>query len=454
MKSKLHFNTFLILFIILFGMLFSACKKQKTKLATSLEIISGNNQTGSIKSELEKPIEVIVKDQNGDVFKDETVNFAVTEGSVSSETVTTDIEGKANVMWTLGQTVGNQTLTISAFKQDGTTPLTGSPFSVNASANEPSSIELISGNNQTANIVTILTNPITVIVKDQNGDVFKGETVNFAVTEGSVSSETVITDTEGKANVVWTLGQTVGNQTLTISAFRHDGTTPLTGSPFSVNATATLITDYDGNTYNVIIIGNQTWLSENLNTTHYPNGTPIPLVEDGYEWGSLSNNDAAYCYYNNNANGEKEVYGALYTWVAAMGGDTVASYNTITQGVCPDGWHLPSYSEWEDLAEHLGGINIAGGKLKEEGTEHWYSPNVGATNESGFTALPGGRRFDTYDDGPFGWLHEITHFWTASSHGDYNSYLFTIYQNEERIHMPWGSRGYGQSVRCIQDNNN
>jgi uncharacterized protein (TIGR02145 family) len=131
------------------------------------------------------------------------------------------------------------------------------------------------------------------------------------------------------------------------------------------------VTDVDGNIYKTIGIGSQIWMAENLMTTKYRDATPIPNITS-----SLS---GAYCWYNNDSATYKNTYGALYNW-----------YAVNTGNLCPVGWHVPTYSEWNTLISFEGGCAIAGGYLKETGTAHWVSPNTGATNKSQFSALPGG----------------------------------------------------------------
>ena len=119
-------------------------------------------------------------------------------------------------------------------------------------------------------------------------------------------------------------------------------------------------------------------MAENLRTTKYNDGTPIPQVTDAAAWSNLMT--PGYCWYNNDAAKYKETYGALYNW-----------YTVNIGNLCPSGWHVPADTEWMVLTAHLGGEKISGGKLKETGTLHWDKPNLRATNETGFTALPGGR---------------------------------------------------------------
>ena len=208
------------------------------------------------------------------------------------------------------------------------------------------------------------------------------------------------------------------------------------------------ITDRDGNHYNVVKIGNQVWMAENLKTTHYSNGTAIPLVNNNSSWDALTATDKAYCWYNDDI-ANKAIYGALYTWAAAMNGAASTTTNPSgIQGVCPTGWHLPSDAEWTTLTTYLGGESVAGGKLKETGTTHWNSPNTGATNETGFTALPGGYRglggtFDSY--GYYG-------YWWAAAELDatYAWYRNLNYWNSN-LDRDSSYKKDGFSVRCLRD---
>lgn len=147
------------------------------------------------------------------------------------------------------------------------------------------------------------------------------------------------------------------------------------------------IEDIDGNDYKIVKIGYATWMAENLRVTRYSDGTPISYINSCTAW-HVKATDKAFCYYNDDiSNAEK--FGALYTWTAAMNGSGSSnSYPSTIQGVCPAGWHIPSADEWDLLIVHLGGSEIAGGKMKETGTTHWADPNTGGTNESVFTALP------------------------------------------------------------------
>lgn len=219
------------------------------------------------------------------------------------------------------------------------------------------------------------------------------------------------------------------------------------------------ISDYDGNTYGTIQIGDQIWMQENLEVIHYSDGTPIQLVEDNEAWEALGHEEKAYCWYYNNIS-NKDIFGGLYTWAAAMNGaessNTTLSY---IQGVCPDQWHLPSDLEWTQLEIHLGMSQAEadelytrgtdeGGKLKEIGTTLWAAPNVGATNESGFSALPGSGRLP---DGTFGDNKYFGRWWSSSESNIYNAWFRYLSADHAGVYKYDGLKREGFSVRCIKD---
>ena len=200
--------------------------------------------------------------------------------------------------------------------------------------------------------------------------------------------------------------------------------------------TSTMI-DQDGNVYKTVKIGDQWWMAENLKVTHYRNGDAIPNVTDNTEWADLST--GAYCAYDNDEN-NADIYGYLYNWYAV----------DDSRNIAPTGWHVPTDDEWADLVTYLGGNSVAGGKLKEADTAHWNSPNTGATNESGFSALPGGYR--NYFLSRFYGMSSSANFWSTieASH----SYAKTIhlYYDESSVSLTDSCKYHGYSVRLIKDN--
>jgi uncharacterized protein (TIGR02145 family) len=195
------------------------------------------------------------------------------------------------------------------------------------------------------------------------------------------------------------------------------------------------IMDIDGNIYNTVTIGSQVWMAENLEATRYNDGTDIPLVTDNTEWSNLTS--AGYCWYDNDKATYGSTYGALYNW-----------YTLENPDLCPAGWHVPTDQEWMKMTTYLGGEKISGGKLKETGTTHWSSPNTGATNETGFTALPGGNRDNL---GDFSYVGFSGYWWTASQVGGTFAWpRFMNYDNGSVDKFP-NNKKKGFSVRCVKD---
>jgi uncharacterized protein (TIGR02145 family) len=195
------------------------------------------------------------------------------------------------------------------------------------------------------------------------------------------------------------------------------------------------VVDYDGNIYHVVTIFSQDWLVENLKVTHYRNGDPISMVSGNTQWESQTT--GAYCNYDN-SEGNGTTYGRLYNWFAV----------NDSRKIAPTGWHVASDAEWTALTTNLGGADIAGGKLKEKGTTHWKSPNSGATNESGFTALPGGGR--TYD-GTFDYIIWGGQWWTSTSQNVDDAWIRYLDYNTTDVYRWVDGKLYGRSVRCVRD---
>lgn len=218
------------------------------------------------------------------------------------------------------------------------------------------------------------------------------------------------------------------------------------------------VTDIDGNMYATIEIGAQVWMAENLKVTQYSDGTPITEISDEAEWNAMEPEAQAFCWYNNEIE-YRDTTGALYTWAAAMNGGQ--STDTIgPQGVCPDGWHLPSDAEWKELEMFLGMSQAdadnhdwrgtdEGGQLKEVGFANWAIPNEGATNSSGFTAVPGGFRSL---QGGFYDIDTNAAFWTATENtGISKAWYRILNHNAEQVYRQYNNMQLGLSVRCVKD---
>ncbi|MDC0303724.1 fibrobacter succinogenes major paralogous domain-containing protein [Flavobacteriales bacterium] len=196
------------------------------------------------------------------------------------------------------------------------------------------------------------------------------------------------------------------------------------------------VTDDDGNFYPTLQMGNgQEWMAENLRTTVYANGDPIPNIQDATDWGSQLT--GAWCHYNNNVANEIP-FGKLYNWYTV----------TDSRNACPTGWHAPTDAEFTSLTTFLGGLSFSGGKLKGVGTAYWLSPNEGATNISGMTFLPGGTRTGA---GVFQEMFGTGVWWTSTSESSFTGFRRTLYYTSQGVFVGGSSNIEGASVRCVKD---
>ena len=195
------------------------------------------------------------------------------------------------------------------------------------------------------------------------------------------------------------------------------------------------LTDIDGNVYQIVKIGNQWWMAENLKVTHYRNGDAIPNVTANSAWASLS--AGAFCNYNNDVN-QVAIYGRLYNWYTVVDSRKLA----------PDGWHVPDDGDWQTLIDYLGGSSVAGSKMKEAGTAHWNSPNTGATNESGFAALPGGKRTR---EGDYIEKSSYAHFWSATENNSTASIFRYLRYDISGVERGATYKLCGYSIRCVKN---
>ena len=244
-------------------------------------------------------------------------------------------------------------------------------------------------------------------------------------------------DGSGVGSFASTITGLTGKTTYYAAAYATNSVGTGYGSIKSFTTTDSLgtVTDIDGTTYRTVKIGDQWWMAENLNVTHYRNGDLVPNVTDSSLW--TSQTIGAYCNYGNDA-ANAAAYGRLYNWYAA--GDA--------RDIAPAGWHVPSDVEWQTLVNYLGGDAVAGWKMKETGTAHWLPPNTG-TDESGFTALPGGYRGSSY--GVFGDLGNYACFWSSTvSSGTYAWYRSLSYDYSEVSHYD-SKKHYGFSIRCVKN---
>jgi len=199
--------------------------------------------------------------------------------------------------------------------------------------------------------------------------------------------------------------------------------------------------DIDGNVYSTVTIGTQVWTAENLKVTHYRNEDAITNeTTDDAAWKALSTE--AYCAYNNDASNESDTYGYLYNWYAV----------SDVRNIAPVGWHVPTDAEWTILTNYLGGESVAADKMKETGTNRWetsLNPAVIHTNESGFTALPGGDRYD--GTGEFRKLGLGAYFWSSTSSGAINAWFRSLSYTTSSVNRNYRYYFSGFSVRLVKD---
>jgi len=222
--------------------------------------------------------------------------------------------------------------------------------------------------------------------------------------------------------------------------------TDIPSSDKTLNFNFVPCTDIENNNYSVVAIETQIWMGENLKTTKYNDGTDIPNVTDPDIWDSLK--IGAYCDWGNNPS-YSVISGRMYNWYAVDNTEATRVASNGGKNVCPTGWHVPTEADWKILSDYVGGSSVGGGKLKETGFTHWASPNTGATNETGFTAIPSGVRETA---GMFMDITDLIILWSSSEYDPLNGQARRMVSNKPYVSKDFFfSKYYGYSVRCIKD---
>ena len=347
---------------------------------------------------------------------------------IDGQTVATDTEEPWEHLWQVSYYADGETHSILAKATDEAENVGQSDLVyVFVSENAQDAPQLISPDNNEAYPDT---NRVNLIWTSTDGAeeyiVLVSSNNEFSDTEYSIttSDTTVTTDALADGTHYWKVRakNSVGN---------YGGWS----SYFTFSIGVSTITDIDGNVYQTIQIGNQEWMAENLKVSHYRNGDAIPTGHSNSEWENLST--GAYAVYNGNES-NADTYGYLYNWFAV----------DDSRNIAPEGWHVPTDDEWQTLVDYLGGSSVAGGKLKEEGTTHWNSPNTDATNVSGFTALPGGYRSSN------GYYHHMGYygyFWSSTEYSSDYAWDRILHYNGSDVTRYYYGKLDGFSVRCIRD---
>ncbi len=276
-------------------------------------------------------------------------------------------------------------------------------------------------------------------ITDNGGSTVTARGVVWNTTGMPTISDSRTTDGSSIGSYVSNLTALSPNTTYYVRAYATNNTGTAYGNEqtFTTTATSQTVTDIDGNTYNTVQIGTQVWMSENLKTSRYRNGGSIPYVLGNAAWAALTT--GAWSNYDHDAANDP-IYGKLYNW-----------YTTLGDTLCPTGWGVPTDAEWTTLTTYLGGESVAGGKMKSIGTAYWASPNTGATNESGFSVLPGGYRGS---DGSFNFIRNYAFFWSATEFDNFNS-IYAWFRNlnysNGNVRRDIIYKSEGASVRCLRD---
>ncbi|MFN8207029.1 MAG: FISUMP domain-containing protein [Bacteroidales bacterium] len=303
-----------------------------------------------------------------------------------------------------------------------------------------------------------------IIIEPTDSSLFyQGDTVQIIVGPSStdeylrdvrfdIDGRGVYSTEKGPYRYNWiTLGQTPGKHIISASSLFDDGISASSAITIYLSAGGDtgLVSDADGRSYRTVKIGNQWWMAENLNSRVFPDKTEIPLITDPAYADSAQYISLAMCYPEFNADSMGIIYGALYTWEAATNGQ---GKETIVQGVCPTGWHLPSDAEWKILEMNIGmdpyQVNASGfrgtdegAKLREQGSVHWECSNLEATNAYGFNALPA-----SYHS----FLHITAQFWTST--GDPQGvWIRQLVCDRTGIRRVTRDANSFLSVRCVKD---
>jgi uncharacterized protein (TIGR02145 family) len=308
-----------------------------------------------------------------------------------------------------------------------------------------------------SNSVTVATNDTTAptasvtpdnITSSGNAHVQSTETgtaylVNTAVTVSNLGNITGAADNQTNSVIISlantdTMLSATGLLMGTYKVYTEDAAGNLSG-PSSDNVTIAGLVDIDRNAYSTVVIGTQNWMAENLKVTKYRNGDNITNITTNADWNS--NTSGAYGVYDNDETTYLNSYGRLYNWYAV---------DNSTGVLCPEGWHVPTTDEYDDLATYLGGVSVAGGKMKETGDTYWQSESSGTTNSSGFTSRGSGRR--GYSNGNYASIEDYTYYWSSNFTGSTGYYHFLTY-NGATLGGSGSSanKNYGFSVRCLED---
>ncbi len=367
------------------------------------------------------------------------VCYSTSQNPTTSNNKTIIGSGTGTFSTTVSGLKANTTYYVRAYAINSQGTAYGSQVSFTTTLMAPSATTL-AATNPTASTAT-LNGTVNANGASTNVVFEYGETTSYGQTITAMQSPIIGTST---TNVSAEINGLKASTTyhFRVKAVNSGGT--VFGADMSFSTGKLTVTDADGNVYNTVTIGTQVWMAENLKTTKYRNGDDVVNRKTASEWGNT--NEGAYCSYNNDA-GYFTTYGALYNWFAVID----------NRGLCPAGWHVPTSAEWLTLVAYLNSEGLDGGALKESGTSHWYSTNSGVTNSTGFTALPGGRRYNP-ENAAFYQIGLTGYWWTSTPYIDprnpYNdsyAHEWNMFATNNSISQSYFGKRDGFSVRCVRD---
>lgn len=274
-------------------------------------------------------------------------------------------------------------------------------------------------------------------VTNDGGATIIARGVCWSSTQNPTISDSKTTDGTGTGTFTSAITGLTATTAYYIKAYATNSAGTSYGDEFHFKTYTGDVQDPDGNIYNTMTIGSQTWMAENMKTTKYLNGDLIGTTSSpALDITSESTPRYQWIYAGDQTN--LATYGRLYSWYVIMD----------SRKICPTGWHVPSDPEWQALFAFLGGEGSAGDKLKEIGIVHWQSPNTGANNETGFGALPSGYRSI---DGTFGEIHQYSPWWSATEVSLTDAMFWTAGYQDEGVFSGHYSKGYGYTVRCLKN---
>ena len=438
-------NLMRIIFIFVFSafiVLLHSCKKEKepTMPVLTTANVSGINRTSAISGGN-------ITSDGGSEVTVRGVCWATTHNPVTGSNYTTEGTGTGVFTSNITGLTANITYFVRAYATNSIGTAYGNEVTFSTNPVQPASLTT-----STITYFTIVSFQVEGTINDDGGATI----TDMGFCWDTKTNPTIASNHKSKElgnfpSFLTSIGRLMPNTTYYVRAYATNTagtaygnevsftTRSLEGFNFNADLTYGSVSDAEGNDYKTIRIGTQTWMAENLRTTRYDNGdligTTIPDSLNIYQ-----ENEPKYQWAYEGNESLVTVYGRLYTWYAIKD----------SRNVCPAGWHVPTVAEWTTLTDFLGGESIAGGKLKENGFTHWYEwtdPNP-ATNESGFTALPGGYR---YNGGVFYSISYEGFWWSSDGFDPEGGWGRNISYGTNNINAFGEYAKSGYSIRCVKD---